>query len=694
MDNRQKGLSRAAIELIAASFIVLFQELILIRWMAGQVRVLAYFPNLILLSAFLGLGLGCLRSEKKPLLWFWPISILFLTCMTYFMSKIVFTQNAPSEHLWLLYYDLPKTAIKISSIKLPIMLSYIMSSFTFVPLGQIIGKRLKIFQSQGKPLMGYVYDLIGSILGVILFALISISGIFPVYWFAILFSVGIILFLSRKKKMGIYFILAILVIASVLKAEKAAVYSPYYALSFERNKYLCKVLVNGSLHQVALNLRREKDSQSESKFNVIAKGGYHYPYSLLEQKPKQVLVLGAGTGNDVATLLDQNIEKIDAVEIDPVIIEFGKKYHPNKPYESSRVTIFNDDARSFLNKTKKVYDLIVFGTLDSQTRLSALSNARLDSFVYTSETIKAAKKCLAKDGGMILYFMVGKNYIGERLVALLTKEFDELPVIHIKHYGLFNYILMAGPAFSKQLTKEYLQVSKQFKNKYLPFMDVPSDDWPYLYLKNKTISLFYLEVMLFISVFTIISIMFVSKTFRKGFLDRRMIDGEMFLFGLGFLLLETRSVTEMNLLWGSTWINSAVVFCSVLLVILFGTLLTKHYLFPFKIGAVGLVISLMAVYFLPIQIILGATLVKKLLFSLIVVGVPIFFASLCFARIFAMRSSIDNAFGWNLFGAVCGGMLEFLSMALGLKALLLIALLAYLIAFLLILRQERYLGGT
>ena len=94
----------------------------------------------------------------------------------------------------------PKTAIKISSIKLPIMLSYIMSSFTFVPLGQIIGKRLKIFQSQRKPLMGYVYDLVGSILGVILFALTNVSGIFPVYWFAILFSVGIILLLSRKKR--------------------------------------------------------------------------------------------------------------------------------------------------------------------------------------------------------------------------------------------------------------------------------------------------------------------------------------------------------------------------------------------------------------------------------------------------------------------------------------------------------------
>ena len=60
----EPGLRRIAVEILAVSFVVLFQELALIRWLPGQVRVLAYFPNLILISAFLGLGIGCLRAGR------------------------------------------------------------------------------------------------------------------------------------------------------------------------------------------------------------------------------------------------------------------------------------------------------------------------------------------------------------------------------------------------------------------------------------------------------------------------------------------------------------------------------------------------------------------------------------------------------------------------------------------------------
>ena len=101
-----RPLRRVGVELFAISFVVLFQELTLIRWLPGQVRVLAYFPNLILLSAFLGLGLGCLRSARRSLLWLWPASLLVLAGAGWVMSRVAFTQNSVTEHLWLLYYDL------------------------------------------------------------------------------------------------------------------------------------------------------------------------------------------------------------------------------------------------------------------------------------------------------------------------------------------------------------------------------------------------------------------------------------------------------------------------------------------------------------------------------------------------------------------------------------------------------------
>ncbi|HSG49441.1 MAG TPA: hypothetical protein VLA43_16595, partial [Longimicrobiales bacterium] len=66
------------LELVAASFVVLFQELVLIRWLPVEVRLVGYFPNLILLSAFLGLGVGALRAKERSLLWLWPVSLVVL----------------------------------------------------------------------------------------------------------------------------------------------------------------------------------------------------------------------------------------------------------------------------------------------------------------------------------------------------------------------------------------------------------------------------------------------------------------------------------------------------------------------------------------------------------------------------------------------------------------------------------------
>jgi hypothetical protein len=110
----------------------------------------------------------------------------------------------------------------------------------------------------------------------------------------------------------------------------------------------------------------------------------------------------------------------------------------------------------------------------------------------------------------------------------------------------------------------------------------------------------------------------------------------------------------------------------------------------------GLIVSLLVVYALPTQMLLVSSLVVRLALSVAFVGAPIFFAAACFALLFRERSPAGTAFGWNLLGAVAGGLLEFTSMAVGLKALLLVALAAYLGATLAHLRRAPRLtsGGA
>jgi hypothetical protein len=660
----------AALTLFAASFVVLFQELALIRWMGAQVRVLAYFPNLILISAFLGLGVGSLLARRAwSLLLVWPPLLLLAVALAFAMSRIAFTQEAVSEHLWLLYYDLPKSAPVVHGVRFPIIASFLVSAATFVPLGQIVGRQLDLFRRRGEALSGYCWDLFGSLVGVAGFAFVSFLELFPWTWFIIIF-IASLAFLRRIRALAIAAISFALLLGIIYMADISDAYSPYYALRKvdlpNRQGFL--ILANGAQHQYAAPSRLSDDVRSEDA--LMLRAGYHYPYQILRTPPRQVLILGAGSGNDAAVALDHGASRIDAVEIDPVILDFGRRWHPDQPYASPRVRTINNDARSFLNQSKDRYDLIVFGALDSMTRLSALSNVRLDNFVYTRECMTAARRLLAPDGGMVLYFAVPTGYIDEHLKALLSSVFGQPP--RVVTFGQYHRLYLAGPAYANRGPENPLAARTV----------VPTDDWPYLYLRGRSVTPFYLELMAMIAVIAAIGIFGVvrHRPAEAGPHTKIRFDRPMFFFGLAFLLLETKSVTEMNLVWGSTWLTSAVVFSCILIVIMLATLLMRWRPLPWSVGYGGLLIALILNYLTPVHSILSTSTITKLLMSLLFVGAPIFFAAICFALLFREAEATDLAYGWNVLGAVIGGLIEFFSMLIGLKALTLVALVSYVVA--------------
>jgi hypothetical protein len=684
-DNAASGhsLLRNGAELCAASFVVLFQELTLIRWLPGQVRVLAYFPNLILLSAFLGLGLGCLIARRRPLLWLWPASLLIVAGVSWAMSRVAFTQNSPTEFLWLLYFDLGDRAPVFGDVRLPIVVCFLLSAGSFIPLGQVVAVRLQAFRDQSRALWGYSCDILGSLVGVIAFALVAFASTRPPLWFAVFLTAGAIFFASRWRHLLVYAAAGAALLIVVHRADRADLYSPYYGISVRHTpgQRAIAILTNGSLHQMALPMG---DGDTAEAYTPSA--GYHLPYRLLGHPPGKVLVLGAGTGNDVAVALGEGAERVDAVEIDPVILALGDR-HPDRPYASPRVRVFNTDARAFLNESTEHYDLIVFGTLDSMTRLSALSNVRLDNFVYTQECMEAAKAHLSPRGGIVMYFAVGATYIKQRLAGLLTQTFDLPPFIVDRHYYLFNRIFVAGPAFD--------HIYPDLRRKLAPAIaglgdatDLPTDDWPYMYLQRRGIGGFYLVLIGVFALITIASLALVSREMRRS-LVTGAVDGEMFLFGLAFLLLETKSVTTMSLLWGATWLTSAVVFGAILAMVLAATVLTQLRPLPWALCMDGLIASLVVAYFVPAHALLRMNEFVRLLLSIAFVGTPIFFAAACFALLFRDRPEANTAFGWNLLGAVAGGLIEFASMLTGIRALYVLVLVAYLGVVLLRIRARR-----
>lgn len=666
------SLRGAAFQLVTASFVVLALELALIRWVPAQVRVTAYFPNLILISAFLGLGIGCLLPRKPPI-WTWTIGVAGSVALISAMARVAFTHEQVSEYLWLLYRDLPPGSPVIHGVRLPIVIVFVIGAMLFVPLGAFIAERLRLWREAGRPLIGYACDLGGSLLGVVAMAILFFGATRPVVWFGVVLAAAFLLTFGSRRAVIIHLAASAVALALVVQTDRADVYSPYYAIEAKTHPGSMEVLTNGSHHQIALPVR--SGQPLPHAWMIRARDGYHLPYRLLGRPPRKVLVLGAGTGNDVSVALDEGAQSVYAVEIDPEILRLGR-LHPDRPYADPRVRVFNTDARAFLNYNEETFDLIVFGTLDSMTRLSALSNVRLDNFVYTVECLERAGRHLTSDGGIVLYFSVGASYIHDHIAAMLVRAIDHQPGLIAGSFTMFNSIFLTGPAFDSAGGPSLQQLREAAS-----LEDVPTDDWPFLYVRQRGISPFYLSVMGLLFAIAAVAVFAVSREMRASLISRT-IDWEMFLFGLAFLLLETKLVTEMNLVWGATWVTSAVVFGSILLMILLGTLWMHVRPMKWIPAASGLIVALFLAWIIPVQWIVGRPFAARLTASVLFVGAPILFASLCFALVYRQRERPDVAFGWNMIGAVAGGLLEFLSMLVGMKALTLLAMTAYLIAFL------------
>jgi hypothetical protein len=284
--------------------------------------------------------------------------------------------------------------------------------------------------------------------------------------------------------------------------------------------------------------------------------------------------------------------------------------------------------------------------------------------------------------------MVGQPYLLERLGGMVSEAFDEAPLAVVRHHNVFNTILLAGPAFAHHDGPGRQAMARAVRAEAAGRVELSRDDWPFFYLEGRGVSGFYLSLIGAIALLAAGALAVVSPALRASAARLRTINGEMLLFGMAFLLLETRAVTALNLLWGATWFTNAVVLVSIFVVIFAGTLLAARAPLPFGASVIGLLASLAVVYVFPLSSVLGTGLGVKSLASLLAAGLPIFFASICFAQRFAARADARAAFGWNLLGAVLGGLAEFSSMVIGLGHLVAVAALLYLAAAWLALRRE------
>ncbi len=672
-----------------ASFLVLFLEVALIRWMPAYIRLLSYFSNFILLASFLGIGIGCLLAPARSRLFrFFPLIQAAVVAAVYFFRLEVAVPT--SGDIYFTSGTAQKMVTVESTMLLPLL--FVIVAALFVTTAQRMGREMAAMP----PLLGYTINLVGSLAGVAAFAVASWLELSPTVWFALAFAAGIPLLvtpehmgLPRPSRTGIALDVLLLALSLVMVHDMArsAVWSPYYKITVAQEGPDTVIEVNNIFHQSMAPVEQKEYF-------------YQWPYMAFGDTFDDILILGAGSGTDVAAALRHGAKHVDAVEIDPAIIRLGRARHPDRPYSDPRVTVINDDARHFLRTTRKRYDLVVFALIDSLTLQSSFSGVRLESYMFTEESFRAVRDRLKPDGLLVVYNYFRERWLVDRLANSAAEAFGEEPWVHVHEARAYLGVLMAGPRLHQMTTPPRIpdrvtafgQSHEPSPAKMLrrdPSVEPATDDWPFLYMKDRHFPRHYAIALLLVLV---VSAAAVFVTLRQVPAQPAGIasaaDGagaawswQFFFLGAGFMLLETKSIIQFALLWGSTWVVASLAIASVLAMALVANFIVAKVEItrPWLVGGI-LVALLMTNYAIPVgRIGFESRALESLFYSALVFS-PILCAGLLFGSAIKWSTSLPRDYGTNLLGAMVGGVGEYLSLVTGFRVLLFVIAACYLAA--------------
>ena len=324
-------------------------------------------------------------------------------------------QGSPQEVFFRTEYRSPDVAQFIVPIEAVAAVFFVLVALMFVGLGQVLGRAFEAYPSR---MPGYTINIAGSLVGIIAFSGISFLQAPPTVWFAVCCT-GIAYLLhqagslSRSKAAALVaLVIGVGLPTDWYRSTHQVRWSPYYMV--DRDAVSGVIEVNGIGHQTMI---------------PFASGGasYSLPHLLQQHSVgapfRDVLIIGAGSGNDVAHALRFGASRIDAVEIDPIIQDIGVLFHPDHPYQDARVVPHLDDGRHFLRTTDRKYDLVVYALVDSLMLHSGYANIRLESYLFTQQAFIDVQRVLKPDGIFVMYNYLRQGWIVQRIAAMAEKIF-------------------------------------------------------------------------------------------------------------------------------------------------------------------------------------------------------------------------------------------------------------------------------
>ena len=723
-------MTRPQRDLFLISFLILFFELAAIRFFGSTVVFLTFFTNIVLLACFLGMSLGLLSARGPRDLVPVMLPLAMLTFGAAIATHLLYWNWADAITVGvgerasprLIYFGTESRPVDPSRWLVPIwavgVAFFAMISVTFIGLGQVMGRAFAAIPNR---VVAYSVDIAGSLGGIAAFAAMSYLELPPSAWIVPIFLL-MLYFAGWRKPVQLTAALALAIFAAVgghglggvglagMKVPAEVFWSPYYKVAY--SSLFQSISTNDIGHQQMIDVSRHGP-------------GYHLPYLLTRESGgapfDNIMIIGAGSGNDVATALLDGARHVDAVEIDPRINALGRRAHPNRPYGDARVSVHLDDGRSFARHAAAgQYDLAVYALVDSLMLHSGYSSLRLENFLFTREAFQDVKRALAPGGLFVMYNYFREGWVVTRAARMAEETFGTKPLVFNLPYRpdirpedkLQNqWTMIIAGSDSKRLEAIRVKFPPEADLWIGPGLQVvghaaalaasapgeiplrlapsrvaaaaadtlPSDDWPHIYLRDRVIP--WAPIGQGMAAIAAVSLMLLFV-----FAPPRRVrpNAQMFFLGAGFMLLETKGVVHMALLFGSTWVVNSVVFFAILVMILCANLYVlkakPERLWPYY---ALLFAALLVNALVPMSAFLSLSPLERTLASCVVVFLPIFFAGVIFASVFSRSADPGVDFGSNVGGIILGGLSEPLSLVLGFNYLILVAMVYYLLSLLL-----------
>ncbi len=481
------------LRLFVLSFLMLFVELALIRWSGALVIYLSYFSNFVLLGSFLGIGIGFLRARARVNLFPWAPAALALL--------ILFVRVFPVEVIrtgyQILFFGYGKFQASGPPTWVTLPIVFLAVAAVMAMIGEGVARTFVRF----RPLDAYRLDIAGSIAGIAAFSLLSFLDAKPVVWALI---VALVMLLLYGRRAGLLQITAAVAIVLLLWSESLSsgdIWSPYYRISVIKGGDGYGINVNGIPHQNIIPARQLQKVYSQ-------------PYLDAPGNPlNNVLIIGAGTGDDVANALLKGARHVDAVEIDPQLYQVGKRLNPDHPYQDPRVSVHINDGRAFLEQTHNKYDMILFALPDSLTLVAGQSSLRLESYLFTLEAVQAAKAHLNPgDGLFAMYNYYRTPWLRDRLANTVQTAFGHAPCVDDEGFSLSMISDTVNPSALRCGTLWHR-----------PANVVPpaTDNHPFVYLDGNSIPWLYRVTLGLILLASIVLVRPAAGPYRRmrGYLD-------------------------------------------------------------------------------------------------------------------------------------------------------------------------------